>query len=286
MNCFKLVVTLLASASLLSAAAFPDPFEQFDEQVINIIHAGDNPLALAAFLGEDIQDLEFSEHSLCYFLAAAKHHRTHTFQFLLSRLTFREGRRDENLTALLKITLEYGDIELANYVMSQHFEIQRHFGRSLACAVPRNLPVPAFLDYIPPCPPRNLSAFLDFISAHKAHAADLVHVLPDFDTVWDEGDLSILISLVRHCESLSGQQLFYPTKVLQRLIYIATIPDEQFVPIALRLLQEGAEVNEKLHDLLEKIHRLHDLSQTMEIVNDWDKEEIKVTEEEADQIHQ
>jgi hypothetical protein len=258
MNCFKLIASLLASASLLAAAVdihlrLPPALRP----AVSLMRQGDNPAALDQF---------FQTHwptttdVLWCFRYAIFFDRSETFNYLLDREPFAQEDRDKSLTYLLKLAIESDSIDMAGAVMDRRFQILRE---SVNLWMPHDMTIPW-----------NLDVLKGFITAHHDQAAQLMPKNSAFKLVNNLEDFNALLELVKHCERESDQILFEPTKALSHLLRSFGIGDEQMAQAAVRLLQEGADNNSQMvRDAMAAAPASH--QGTVKLVREWVHEDIK-----------
>lgn len=274
MNYFKLIVAVLVSASIVSAAACashtPAPGNALPRsvQVKDIMREGDNPQALANLLGE--QQLPGSSSRVAsYFHACAEYNRIDSFRFLISRLTHEGTSRDENLTDLLSIALMHGNTDFANIIMAENFDIVQGL---YSLWIPHNQGVPW-----------NLPGLQQFISEHRDQAADFAPLNVEFKRVQSAEDVDALIALSYHCANICGQSHFDPNEALFYLLISTGNSDAQLSKMALRLLQAGADsTSQRVLDGLSMLNP--GFVQTIELVRNWIPDEVKITEEDAERM--
>jgi hypothetical protein len=271
MNYFKLIVGFLASASLVSSAAdashMPVPRNGLPRkvQVTDIMREGDNLQALAELVGERQLPGDSSVVS-SYFADCIQYDRIDSFKFLLSRLSHEGSSRNENLTDLLVTAFQYGNIDFANIIMSQHFDIEVERGGLWAPHVQGAW---------------RLEYLKQFITDHRDQAAALAPRNIDFKSAQSMEDVDVLIELAYHCAKISGQTNFDPTEALLKLLLSRIDNDTQLSQAALRLLQAGADnTSPRVSHALTWMNQ--DNVQTIELLRNWIPDEVKITEEDAE----
>jgi hypothetical protein len=236
MNYFKLAVALLASATLLSAAAYPHPFAGFGPvaqpvlpdigQVQEILEQGDYPQVLAGLFGE--QRLPFVPEIRKYFASAMEHGRVESFQFLLSRLQMSQDDGNRFLSHLLLDALARDNFGVAEIIMKHDFPI--FTTPRMSVWMPRAEGIPW-----------DLPMMKGFINNHAGKAAEMAPRKYDYKRARSAGDVAVLIELSRHCEAVSaGQRAFDPDLALKGLIANDDIGDGQMAEATRLLLQCGA----------------------------------------------
>jgi hypothetical protein len=204
-----------------------------------------------------------------FFTRAIAYGRTESFRYLLSLLTFEPGTRNIDLSSLLRTALEYGNTDIANIVISQNFQFVRNENQPLWTPNPLAL-----------CTTWKLPALKKFISDHNELAAELVPTMDDFKRAYRLSGIMAYFELARHCEMVSHQKLLDPTAVLVAILKGSHFSDRNMVPMARRLLEYGALVDDQV---LSSFHH-HHFPETLELLKQWGNVDVKTTEEDAANI--
>jgi hypothetical protein len=130
--------------------------------------------------------------------------------------------------------------------------------------------------------PANLPALKQFITDHPTLIAALVPTQADFKEIKSAENAFALLDLARLCAPVGIERTVNPSEFLEHCLRFARLGEEGMAQVALRLLQEGAEVKEQHFSSLQC--RSRNYEETKEILRNWVPEDIKVTEEEALQI--
>lgn len=262
MKYFHLFVALLASVSLVSAAAHPDANANgvctVDyETVFRLVREGDHPGEVdAAFNDCWTYNLEFG----LIFIQMIEYGRLRTFEACLPQLTFRDdGQRDYVFSALLRVALRQGNQEMAEILLSQRFTIKNedsYWGR---------------LRW-------DLEEMTQLIARHPEHFVGLAPSPADFSHLKNPGDGMVLIGLTRYYEE-TGPGTVDVTDLLRGLLH-ASLNDADVTLLAQQLLDMGALVDKQLLDRMNGVDGNDQIKQLLSHYHDFQSNDIKEPEEE------
>lgn len=245
---FGLIALLLVITGFVSAAAKNDGptyvymFTLKDHDKLNrFIREGDDVEALSAWLENCIA--VYTNRWQMHFEAMIHLRRPKSFALLLSRVDFSgPNQRDTDLVGLLGLALDRSNIEIADTLLDYDFQIQRSSWVALWCHRD-NVYVPWDLD--------ELKAL---ISRHPDRAADLAPTYADMKPIGNANEALLLIELTRYCDTISGQPKFDPSKFLHSVLSNHCMNETDMTEVVRRLLEFGAEINEKVFDNLSRRH--------------------------------
>lgn len=278
MNYFRLLVAILTTVSVVSAAAHPEPkasevcrLTEADRRRLNeIIRAGDDAEALADRLGG--RRLEYSTELLAIMENLMARQRPQSLDVLLDHINFRNAPLgDAVLNHLLGATLHYSFIDFADLLLDRNFNIMHRIW--VAADIFDDISVP----------PWNLVDFKDLISRHPEHAARIMPTSADMAQIETVEQALALIELALHCDAenvaTGGNQIFDPSSLLYKgLLNNRGFNDAEMAQVAQRLLDLGADTAERAQ-ALEYLRGHHpDYEMTYGIIDSFVTEDIKEPE--------
>jgi hypothetical protein len=242
MKYFKLFVTLLASASFVSAgmnrgyfamertrvngACGINNFER--DALLGIIEKGDHPEEVVAAFNGCWAYIRTSAKILHEMIEKG---RLFSFGACLSRIVFADDRyRDQTLNTYFREMVERRNWEFADCVLFQKFEMY---------------PFSYFVGL-----PFSLEDMEKLIRRHPEHATTIAPSPSDFRFfVKSLDDGLAFVALARCCEEVRPGTT-NTTEMLENLLQ-SVIHDEEMVTVAQQLLDMGAKVNKRYFDYIE-----------------------------------
>lgn len=279
MKCIRLFGVLLASVSLVSAAAFHIECDDENDvglftpeeyhQLLAIVQEGDNPDALLGVFRDTYLNHIFPYEDLLF--SIIRGNRVRCFEFLLSRMEFSSQRdREEELSLCLSHALHNSSFEIADMLLAPEndFVIRPDCGdpiwRSPSDA---DAPVPAWI----------LNELKDFVSRHAEKADSLAPTEHDLTFASRAEEAILLIELARHCDdssvALGKPRLFDPTDFLSDVIADEWATEEDMVEIVNYLVGLGADVTPDLLGVLDD--RNPDNAQVRQLIEAYLQEPVK-----------
>lgn len=246
MNCFKLVVALLASASLLAAAAHPSAnricelTREDHYQLLNLIGDGDNENAVEGWFGAD--QVVYSTEVQVLLEEMAARDKPACFESLISRLHCRNiGERGLVFSRFLRSTIDRRQVACADAILGEHFVFNRRDDEALWST---RFTGANYLVW-------DLDDAKRLLHNHQDRIADLAPTMQDILNVHDDEQAIFIIELARHMRNAYGLQSVDPQAMLQFLLWQKEISDEVMAWLITRLKQEGATSDDRVLLLLD-----------------------------------
>lgn len=270
MHYFQLIFALLASSSLVTAAAplrinrnglcrFELPHRQ---RLGRFVRESDNPDALAQMTGECMNvDYDHFLHPLLEDMVRLN--RRAMLAFIIPRLWFNHLgiQRDELLSILLGLALRNNKILLANDLLDQGFQIDL------------DKSVTFWWNRQGPSVPWNLDELRLLVDSHVDQAEYLSPSHGAMGAAETPGNMAILVELAHYCGAVSGKHVFDPTKFFREILNRKYFCDEDMAQLVARLLEFGMESGQEILDILRERHPYHE--QTYNVIENWNKPEVK-----------
>jgi hypothetical protein len=186
-----------------------------------------------------------------------------SFNFLISRLDSQQNERDKFLNNILSYALKRNNTEMAAAIMSQNgFRVDLGSNASL---------------YMPHEEAWNVPKLMQFITSPE-RATALAPRKADFNYIKTVDDVDALVGLSRHCDGINHQETFNATEGLLEFLWNTSLRDSELVEVVTRFLDYGADhLSQEIMHVLNRFHR----NQTIAAIQNYHREDIKVTEEEA-----
>lgn len=240
MNYFKLIVALLASASLAAAAAN----HSGDVPSVRTLDPGHVRRMLAIVEEDDAAGLarELADTPRMLYQSGIVHvinkiirlQRNQLFHFLFPRISF-AFYRNSTMRDLLRLALSHNNLEVAEFLAGlpglklevEPFEV-------------------SFWNYNNSSAAWDLEEMKAFFLRHREHAAAMAPQPIEMQRVANAAEAEAIIELARHCHRVSGRDAFDPSAFLETLVtppFFADYSwkdDEQMGGVIFSLVQQGA----------------------------------------------
>jgi hypothetical protein len=222
------------------------------ETVYRLIPEGDHPAEIVAAFGGC---WAFTWQFVDAFQQMITHGRLGSLQACLPQVNFPDAhQRGYVLTVLLQRAIQNGNMQIADFVLNQVFDIQHT----------------NFWDRLP----WNRADTLQFLRHHPEHAAGLAPKGADFSHARNAEEGLTLVEMARCCKELQPGTI-NPTPWLKQVL-TSDLADAETAAVAEAILGLGAVVEQNLLDYLD--NHINDFPRTAEVVrlyHEIQNEEIK-----------
>lgn len=269
MKYLQLIVTLLASASLVFCAPYPAGEENGIcdissgelQTFLNAINEADNPAVFPSRLEHCM--LRYSRLTRLLVERLVVLGRDISFEYVLPRMHYESpAKRDRALTLLLGKAIYYNNMRMAGVILSQEF----HNDREDQIFWIRDEEGPAW----------DLDSFKQLNSAHPEQIVDLAPTEFDMAFISSAQDAFFMIDFARHCDSvclhLGIPAKFDAHQFLSMVVQNYNIDDADMVQVARCLLELGAEPTDDIKEMLVDCNPGH--SQTIQLLDTWGMEDV------------
>lgn len=258
-----LVAALLASASLISAAANPRAdangvchFSAEDDTVLaRLAEEGGDPAPLAEML-DGCTHLEYKEAYRGPLKKNLLLRRPEIFNLFLPLLSFPEAAQKNALFSTLTIlAFSKSRKDAVRYLLDQDFTIDREHAHKIFWVSPTTKGAWSLVE------------LKELVTEHPDKAVDLSPRPKDMYLVESLQEASNLVELARHCEQISNKRLFDATEALRTVVFSTWLNHhvDQQAHIAVYLIQkEGAVLDQELLDLLKRNN-----PELLHMINGW-----------------